>query len=355
MLTTPVFAPWRPLWDSALGDRTRRLDELASERRKGRRLPPRVSPEVLQVVRQEPVQRLLRGAERPTQREFLRVMAELAPLLRACAWPRWLLLEAALEQASRSGALHVAALVLRTQIEELDALQDVAAVVAPDPKSKWDDDSAIQVLRMLSGRVLPRVRLKSAEELVEAAADPASVARRPERLQMAFDELGDYVHPNYGSHILSVRPHSTEAARILVDAFVAVYEAFLSLPWASEADDADPDAGSRPAEWEKQARLRSAKPPFLVLAEETARALAPAHPFVGDLGPVPWIDAINCFHRKLERDSYHEASALSLESDEARKALAASGVPAVDVDVEATRALREHLDNMSSCPPCQYG
>ena len=42
MLTTPIFRPWRPIWDAQLADATRRLDELAKERQKGRQAPPPV-------------------------------------------------------------------------------------------------------------------------------------------------------------------------------------------------------------------------------------------------------------------------------------------------------------------------
>lgn len=42
MLTTPIFRPWRPLWDAHLSDVTPKLDELARQRQKGRQVPPPV-------------------------------------------------------------------------------------------------------------------------------------------------------------------------------------------------------------------------------------------------------------------------------------------------------------------------
>lgn len=42
MLTTPVFRPWRPIWDDQLADAMQRLDEFAKERQKGRQTPPPV-------------------------------------------------------------------------------------------------------------------------------------------------------------------------------------------------------------------------------------------------------------------------------------------------------------------------
>ncbi len=322
MLTVPIFRPWRAFWDTALSSLTPRLDELAGERKKGRGSPPQVSAEALRCVGSDHVQALLHDGHQPAVKEFLRVMQELQPVLRAAVWPRWLLLEAALEEASVSGALHLGALVLRTQIEELDALRAVAPILAPTPETSWDEGMIAAASQTLSKRVLPRLQTKTSEELLQAAGDPSHAARRPERLQKVFDELGDYVHPNYGSHVLSVQPHSVEAASVLVGAFVAVYETFLALPWAREADDQP--AVSIPRQW---------RPPFLVLAEDTARVLA-AHPAPAEIGAVPWIDAINCFHWRWENQRTQEKMARSLESGD---------VPGEkqNLDVGAIRALRE--------------
>lgn len=329
MLTVPVFRPLRPIWDAALGSATRRLDELATERNRGLCSPPQVAPEVLRLVGADRVQTVLRGPRLPQLSDFLQVMRDIQPLLRACVWPRWLLLEAALDDASRSGALHLSALILRTQIEELDALRVVAAVLSATGDESWGDGALAAAIRTLSGRVLPRLQTETPEQLLEPAADAAGSGTRPAPLQQAFDQLSEYVHPNYGSHILSVRPHSVEAASVFVEAFVAIYEAFLSLPWAQEVDDRPPSPRETPMEL---------RPAFLVLAEDTVRTLAPALPFA-EIGPVPWIDAVNCFHRCAERETHQEASARSLENGE-------TSAEGLNLDVEAIRTLREQ-----SVPP----
>ncbi len=93
MLTVPAFRSWRPIWDAALGSLTLRLDQLAAERQKGRGSPPQVGAEDLRRVGSDRVQTLFHGGRQPSVKEFLRVMQELQPLLRAAVWPRWLLLE----------------------------------------------------------------------------------------------------------------------------------------------------------------------------------------------------------------------------------------------------------------------
>ena len=44
--------------------------------------------------------------------------------------------------------------------------------------------------------------------------------------------LNNYVHPNYGSHIAALYPERTQAARVLLQALITVYEKFFELSWA---------------------------------------------------------------------------------------------------------------------------
>lgn len=174
MLTAPVFAPWRPIWDAQLGDATRRLDELAAERQKGRQTPPRL-------VESSDVQRVLLAGHfsgwRISSTQFMQQKIE--PLLRACVWPRWLLLEAALNHAERSGDLHLSALILRNQIEELDVLHIVRMVLSHREEGSWHGDAMANAMQTLSRLVLPRLQSKTAEQLIEHASDAAIAAMRP--------------------------------------------------------------------------------------------------------------------------------------------------------------------------------
>ncbi len=306
MLTVPVFGPWRPIWNTALGQETRRLDELATERNKGRIVPPLVGPDILRLIRKPQIQTVLWEPRLLAVGDFLKTIQEIEPLLKACVWPRWLLLEAAFDDAARSGDLYLSALVLRTQIEELDSLRIVGKVLSHNDEASWNDSAISYSIRMLNSRILPRLRTKTNEQLVEQSANPDDADFRPEKMQRVFDHLSEYVHPNYGSHILSVRPHLSEFATMFVEAFVVIYEEFLSLPWAKEVD------GNPSLPRTMQVEFRN---PFLVLAEDTVRRLAPSLPF-DKIGPVPWIDAVNCFHRRAEGESNQEASASLMENGE---------------------------------------
>src|SRR2546425_11024272 len=98
MLSVPVFKPWRPIWDAQLGSLTTRIDELASRRARGAMAPPDVGDHLLEFAMSERVESFLQSSL--SKNESLAVLSELQPLIRAAVWPRWLLLEDALEEAS---------------------------------------------------------------------------------------------------------------------------------------------------------------------------------------------------------------------------------------------------------------
>jgi hypothetical protein len=228
MLTTPLFKPWRPIWDARFPALMLKIDALATLRRTGRQVPPSLVDLGEFVL---PSDHLEYVPEQTFTADLVQNNLEL--FLKACVWPRWILLEELLEYASSIGDLHLSALALRTQIEELDVLR-VAASVLSSRKEGRDDDAISDAISTLQRRVLPRTGTKNAEQLEEQSSDKDLAAQRPIPLNQSFDQLSEYVHPNYGSHVLSVRPQSQEATQVLGEAFVAVYEAFFALPWANE-------------------------------------------------------------------------------------------------------------------------
>ncbi len=316
MLTTPVFRPWRPIWDKKLGHITCRLDELAIKRQKGRSTPPRVTDwaDVSRILHALQVSGGMVSSSR-----FIQEKVE--PLLKACVWPRWLLLEEALEQAASSGDLHMSALVLRSQIEELDALRIASAVMLYGQTDSWDGASMTEAISTLTQRLLPRLQAKPDHQLVEEAPNTAIISSRPEDLQRAFDLLSEYVHPNYGSHILSVKPQSFEAANVFIEAFVSIYEAFFLLPWADDGGDGDGDLAP--------SRQKDLNDSFLTLADQTVPRLKTAFP---DIGEEKWAHVVA--HLRECADSENNWASLKH----------------IDTDVEAISALRLQSVPLDSWP-----
>jgi hypothetical protein len=163
------------------------------------------------------------------------IHALLDPALRAVAWPRWLLLERAFLDASATGDLLFAALVLRTMSEEamrlhaIDVNAERLAVLAGSSAAP-DQDRLMQFLLFAWGSlaVLPT------DMVLDGSGWPSlkSIATAMPRLERARAALNSYVHPNYGSHIAALFPERAAAAKLLLEAIAAVYEAFFALSWS---------------------------------------------------------------------------------------------------------------------------
>jgi hypothetical protein len=179
------------------------------------------------------------------------------PLLRATAWPRWLLLEQAFWDASNSGDLHFAALILRTMSEEIERqhLLDVdrstfvglAASTLPGERDRF-----ARILECACASIAPLTRdaidLPSSEDRSERPARDAELDR-------VRTSLNDYIHPNYGSQVVALYPERTTVAVILLTAVVAVYRSFFALSWSEKK----PKGGSRPVPVQHLSRSRAAR------------------------------------------------------------------------------------------------
>jgi len=182
-----------------------------------------------------------RGKEFYFYHAFGRSLLHLQPIVNTLRWVRWLHLERALAVASTTGDLLPAALILRTQIEELSVLCKLQTRERETPHS-WEDLDKVkcpskkqcQLIRsyaiLLRDRVLPRISLPSQDALRRRTNLP----KKPQSLDKHFLLLNDYVHPNYGSHVVILRPEQSSIGEVVLKAFVAIYQEFFALDWASE-------------------------------------------------------------------------------------------------------------------------
>jgi hypothetical protein len=166
-----------------------------------------------------------------------RIYSVLDPLLRAVAWPRWLFLERAFLDASATGDLLFAALVLRTMCEEvlrLHALDvDADRLVLLAGSSVRADQRRLALFFSAAWTSLADL---SRETVLDRKDWPSlrPMGRLTPRLEKARRTLNSYVHPNYCSHIAALFPEGASAALVLLEAVAAVYEAFFALSWAEE-------------------------------------------------------------------------------------------------------------------------
>lgn len=163
------------------------------------------------------------------------IYANISPVLKLVVWPRWLYLERAFIDASSTGDLLFAALVLRTMCEEVQRLHaiDLNVEQLSDLAGSQDPESRKRLNEFLFVAwsyisPLPRDMIVKGVGWV----DPRSIYKSIPRLKQAKASLNSYVHPNYGSHIVALYPESAAAGKLLLEAVAAVYEAFFALSWA---------------------------------------------------------------------------------------------------------------------------
>jgi hypothetical protein len=162
------------------------------------------------------------AADRPPEQVTMRpgvarrIHAIVQPVLRAAAWPRWLLLERAFLDGSATGDLLFAALTLRTMCEEvlrLHALDLDANQLARLAASNNDGDG--QRLQLYFAVAWTSIGPLSEQTVLEGRDWPSlkDMAKAMPYREKARASLNSYVHPNYGSHIAALFPERTSAAR----------------------------------------------------------------------------------------------------------------------------------------------
>lgn len=240
-----VFPRWRTSWNSIDGvpDLLDRADAIFALRIKGVATTPRSGYDTwseTEIVAIRALQAWVDGkppAARHERAPIARRMREvLNEALQRSVWPRWLLLENALLDASESGDLGFAAAVLRTMCEEAmrlgaldldaDRVEEVARSDEPDDQARltafleaaWCMFAPLSRETVLGGKGWPK------NQFAENSMP---------RLAAAKARLNAYVHPNYGAHIATLHPEAAQSARLLLEALEAAYEAFFALTWSS--------------------------------------------------------------------------------------------------------------------------
>ncbi|NVP57588.1 hypothetical protein [Mycoplana rhizolycopersici] len=252
MIDSNLFPQWMPAWLSESG-----TDKLAREisgyfRLRLQSVPARnggrAATEVIRPVAL--ASRNWANGTPPTNIDDRSTIAEVIwtnakTYASVCGWKRWLLLEAALQDAMQTRDLLFTASVLRTMLEELSWLHaldlDQNKVRALAVSAEEADSVRIKHF-MLATWVLmgefTRESILAGTDFPKAPVDLLS-----DRALRAKRALNTFVHPNYGSHIAAIYPEGQEAARAVLEATAAIYESFYALRHAHVAPPAAPFSG----------------------------------------------------------------------------------------------------------------
>lgn len=235
----PLFKSWRAAWENNpnIKSRLSRIDQLRIIRSAGNYCAPQI-PSIDRNVMRRTFSILhdlvsdSQGAgailDTEQSQEILRSVAPIMPSIR---WGRWLFLEKALDQAALCGDFLFSAVVLRSLAEEcirlrwLDRTGLVEGVSDADRIRSWAAALAIGIE--------PVVRDHSGQKTATSIFfQRRSNCPLDDSLIGCMQALNDYVHPNYGSHIIALYPESSEGCLVILESVEIVLEAFLSFEWA---------------------------------------------------------------------------------------------------------------------------
>ena len=240
MYTTPLFSHWRPIWEATgkVKALLRHCDELAEQRNEltyevsTLSVTPRIADECylfLLLCRDEQTD----GTA--TLEKNAKMLADcftwLEPVICPSLTPRWIDLEVSLSLASEIGDLLLSALVMRNLIEELFLHQKVIEIRQTVVQIREGSNlSAEEFYRFrqrcyeVSSYVLPRFRgWEHLERQRDLRRRRFTEGMEPNLVDV-YSQLGDYVHPNYGSHLLFVKPYDNLAGIVVGRAFKTIYE-----------------------------------------------------------------------------------------------------------------------------------
>ena len=241
-----IFPTWRTHWKKldGLSEILEQADAIVRRRRKGnQKIPSQIDTKKNEdLVRAVMALRAWVGGEPPANIDsrpqiVCSIYAIVQPALTVAAWSRWLMIERGFLDGSATGDLLFAALSLRTMCEELQRLKVLDLSVerlrylahSSDPK----DQARLQLFLSFSWASLDSLPI---DTVLYKKNWPSIGPVREEMpdIENLRRDLNNYVHPNYGNHIVALYPERTMAARLLVSAVIVIYGRFLELSWSTK-------------------------------------------------------------------------------------------------------------------------
>ena len=159
------------------------------------------------------------------------ICRQLVPLVKAGMHARWLEIESGICDCLMKNDMLAAALLARGLVEEADRCQLI------DKDLKELQSSSLRYspqLRDIMHRLyfwgLPRLRPRTMDEM-KVPVPRRKYEEMDQRLSLSMQELNDYVHPNYGSHVALLRPLDSHVLETLNNVLIKTYEIFFEIDW----------------------------------------------------------------------------------------------------------------------------
>ncbi len=247
---TPIFYQWDSVWrrnDSSIIDLLDKANSIAEIRNEGNSKLPIWPHNRNDWLSKNLIQfkKIYDSCSEPQSKKydvFYKTYAEniinLNRYIKIIKWPRRIYLEHALSYAINKSNFLLCALALRTLIEELVLLKSLKNYEEKIPnsiekrKSDHSEEDCINIRNyslLLFKRLFPNFTKPSDEEIISGHNLKDFLYQLPTILVEKFRELNDYVHPNYGSHVVTIWPEKSNVGKIILSSFINIYECFFNL------------------------------------------------------------------------------------------------------------------------------
>ena len=171
------------------------------------------------------------------KKDSIKICQKLRPLIEAGMHTRWLEVESAVCLCMHDGDILCASLMVRGLLEEADRCQ----LIARDIKTlqsrplKYSEKTQ-EIMDRLYFWALPRLEPRTKKE-IETPVPRKNYGAMDERLSTCMFAINDYVHPNYGSHVVLLRPLESQAIEIIKECLTVAYTIFFEINWLCRISD----------------------------------------------------------------------------------------------------------------------
>ena len=183
-----------------------------------------------------------RQKRRVAKKNIVNACKQVRELVRHGMRARWLEVERGVVRCVLGVDVASAALMVRGLLEEADRCQLIEADLKRlRATSVIPSSEIIKIADRFYYWSLPRVRARSPEE-IKSKVPRGSYSPMDPRLHECMNLINDYVHPNYGSHIVFVDPIESKAIETITHCLSCIYTIFFEISWLNQADSGSQDS-----------------------------------------------------------------------------------------------------------------
>jgi len=165
------------------------------------------------------------------KKNSIQISKNLRPLIEAGMHARWLEVESAVCQCVYDSDILCATLITRGLLEEADRCQLIARDIKTLQAKTLKYSPTVQaIMDRLYFWALPKLKPRTKKE-IETPVPRKNYGPMDDRLENCMVAINDYVHPNYGSHVVLLRPLESQAIETIKEGLTIAYTIFFEINW----------------------------------------------------------------------------------------------------------------------------